>query len=337
MHVIENTSLKHLNTFGFDVTARYFIAPQSVDEAREALAWANQHKQNVMVLGEGSNVVLTQNIDAVVIHPTNQEFELVAQDDHFYYVKVASGMNWHECVQKTLAHEYWGLENLSLIPGLVGAAPIQNIGAYGVELCDYFHQLEALHITTGKSHIFSKSDCQFSYRESTFKNNVRDQFLITSVTFKLLKQPALVLDYAGVRSELAKMDKELSPQSVSEAICNLRNQKLPNPKQIGNAGSFFKNPIVSLPDYKNLIKEYPDLVAYDLGDSQKLAAGWLIEKSGWKGRRVGNVAVHDKQALVLVNCEGFGTGQNIVELAADIQSSVKKQFGITLEQEPRIY
>jgi UDP-N-acetylmuramate dehydrogenase len=335
MNIIENTSLKHLNTFGFDVAARYFIAPQSLDEAREALVWVNQHKQNVMVLGEGSNVVLTQNIDAAVIHLMNQEFELVEQDDDFYYVKVGSGMNWHECVQKTLAHE--GLENLSLIPGLVGAAPIQNIGAYGVELCDYFYELEALQITTCKSHIFSKSDCQFSYRESTFKNDVRDQFLITSVTFKLLKKPSLVLDYAGVKPELAHLNKEPSPQSVSEAICNLRNQKLPNPKQIGNAGSFFKNPIVSLSDYKNLIKQFPDMVAYDMGDNQKLAAGWLIEKAGWKGKRVGNVAVHDKQALVLVNCDGCGSGQNIVALAADIQASVKNQFGITLEQEPRIY
>lgn len=337
MHISENASLKHLNTFGFDVKARYLVSPTSVDEAHEALAWANAHHYTVIVLGEGSNVVLTQDLNAVVIHPCFVGIDLIKEDDCFYYVKVASGMNWHNCVLEALDKQYWGLENLSLIPGLVGAAPIQNIGAYGVELCDFFYELEALEIATGNLQNFSKSDCQFAYRESIFKNKFRDQFLITSVTFQLLKKPHLMLDYAGVKSELVRMKADPSPYTVSEAICNLRRSKLPNPEQIGNAGSFFKNPVISLSEYQHLVKKFPDMVAYDVNEAKKIAAGWLIEKMGWKGRQLGNVAVHDKQALVLVNCEGRGNGADIVRLAADIGKSIYDEFGIILEQEPRVY
>lgn len=337
MHISENASLKQLNTFGFDVKARYLVSPASLDEAREALTWANTQNQNVMVLGEGSNIVLTQDINAVVIHPNFGGIELIKEDDCFYYVKVASGVNWHNCVLQTLDKQYWGLENLSLIPGLVGAAPIQNIGAYGVELCDFFYELEALEIATGNLQNFSKSDCQFAYRESIFKNKFRDQFLIVSVTFQLLKKPHLMLDYAGVKSELVRMKADPSPYTVSEAICSLRRSKLPNPKQIGNVGSFFKNPVISLNEYQCLVNQFPDIVAYDVNGAKKIAAGWLIEKAGWKGKRIGNVAVHDKQALVLVNCEGLGNGLDIVQLATDITKSISDQFGITLEQEPRVY
>lgn len=337
MQINEHASLKHLNTFGFDVKARYLIIPQSITEAQQALEWARQHNHKVMVLGEGSNVVLTKNIDAVVIHPAFSDCQLVNEDTDFFYVEVAAGMNWHECVQYTLNHQYWGLENLSLIPGLVGAAPIQNIGAYGVELCDFFHELSAIDILTGQSYLFINSDCQFSYRESIFKNKAKDKFLITSVTFKLLKKPKLVLDYAGIQTELDIMGVESSPLTVSQAVCNIRNRKLPNPKRVGNVGSFFKNPVISIAEYEHLKKKYPDIVAYDVPNAKKIAAGWLIEKTGWKGSRKGNVAVHDQQALVLVNCDGKGAGVDIMALAIQIKNSILNEFGITLEQEPRVY
>lgn len=337
MQINEQASLKHLNTFGFDVKARYLISPHSIAEAQEALEWARQHNRNVIVLGEGSNVVLTKDVDGVVVHPVFSNCQLVSEDADFFYVEVAAGMNWHECVQYTLNQQYWGLENLSLIPGLVGAAPIQNIGAYGIELCDFFHELSALEITTGQSHIFTNADCDFSYRESIFKNKLKDQFLITSVTFKLLKKPQLKLEYAGIQTELDAMGVQASPLTVGQAICNIRNRKLPNPKQLGNAGSFFKNPVIDVEQYEQLKIKYPEIVAYDADNAKKIAAGWLIEKAGWKGKHLGSVAVHDKQALVLVNSDGKGSGEAIIELAAHIKQSVFNQFGITLEQEPRVY
>lgn len=337
MQITQNASLKKLNTFGFDINARYLISPQSIQETQQAIEWARHHKHSIMVLGEGSNVVLTQHVDAVVIHPVFNKCELMNEDSDFYYVKVEAGMNWHACVQYTLNNHYWGLENLSLIPGLVGAAPIQNIGAYGVEICDFFYELSAIEITTGQLLAFSNADCAFSYRDSIFKNKAKDQFLITSVTFKLLKQPHLNLNYAGIQSELDAMNIDISPRSVSQAICTIRNRKLPDPKVTGNAGSFFKNPVITEEQYTQLKVTYPDIVAYDVNNSKKIAAGWLIEKAGWKGKRLGSVAVHDKQALVLINSDGKGSGAAIIELAAQIKQSVFNQFGIMLEQEPRVY
>lgn len=338
MHIYENASLKKLNSFGFDVTAQFLIEPTTVDEIKESLEWARRNKHRVIVLGEGSNVVLTRSLDAVVIHPLNNEINLVKQDSEHYYVEVAAGVNWHQCVLHTLTQHYWGLENLALIPGLVGAAPIQNIGAYGVELASVVHSVSTIAIDTGEKHIFTNAECQFGYRDSAFKQKYKDAFVITDVTLRLYKKPQLMLEYAGVRAELEKMRLGATPQTICQAVCALRARKLPDPKLIGNAGSFFKNPIIYIDQFKILQSKYADIAYYDVApDSKKIAAGWLIEQAGWKGKQIAHAGVHDKQALVLINIDGLSSGEEVMHLADQIKKSVIEKFGIELEQEPRTY
>jgi UDP-N-acetylmuramate dehydrogenase len=338
MNILENASLLTFNTFGFDVKADFLIKVASKSDTIAAIDFAHEKKLPIFILGQGSNVVLTHDIKAVVIHPTFTGLSLVKQDNDFYYVKIAAGMQWHDIVLQTLALHYYGLENLSLIPGLVGAAPIQNIGAYGVELCEVFDSLEAIDLASGQERIFNKDDCQFAYRDSVFKNQLKDKYFITSVTLKLFKKPAVILHYAGIEQELAAMNvNDISPIAVSEAVCRLRQRKLPDPKQIGNAGSFFKNPVISFAHYQQLKEIYPDIVVYDAGEMKKVAAGWLLEKAGWKGTAMGNVAVHDKQALVLINANGKACGSQLMVLARDIIHHINKQFGIELEIEPRVF
>jgi UDP-N-acetylmuramate dehydrogenase len=263
--------------------------------------------------------------------------ELVREDDDYYFVRCAAGENWHQFVLHCIANNYAGVENLSLIPGCVGASPMQNIGAYGVEIKDVFHELEAIHLKDSSPQIFKKEDCEFGYRESVFKRKLKNQFIITSVTFQLTKKPNLNTSYGAIEKELEAMGvKEISIAAISKAVCNIRSSKLPNPAEIGNAGSFFKNPTVKNSAFEELKKSFPTIVGYPNSDGEtKLAAGWLIEQCGWKGYRKGDAGVHKNQALVLVNYNN-ASGKEIYDLSTQILKSVKEKFGVDLEREVNI-
>jgi len=338
MHILENISLKPYNSFGINVTAKAFAVFSSLNELSELLSHAPLNTYpTLLVLGGGSNVLLTKDIDGLVLKNELKGIELVAEDADFYYVKAAAGENWHGFVEHCLEANYAGLENLSLIPGNVGASPMQNIGAYGVEIKDVFHELEAFHIHEKKLYHFSKEECAFGYRESVFKGKYKNQFIIASVTYKLRKIPQFNISYGAIEKELEKMQvKDLSIQAISQAVINIRSAKLPDPAKIGNAGSFFKNPVVSKFRWHVIWEQYPDISAYKVDEmNYKIAAGWLIEQCGWKGYRKGDAGCNPLQALVLVNY-GNATGQEIYELSEDIIQSVHKKFGILLEREVNI-
>lgn len=334
MQLQENFPLKSLNTFGIDAKAKYFAAFTSVADMQAILAL---HPENLMILGGGSNVLLTKDYDGLILHNKLKGIELVKEDADFYYVKAWAGENWHQFVQYCIRQNYAGLENLSLIPGCVGASPMQNIGAYGVEIKDVFHELEGYHIHDKTIVKFNKEECAFGYRESIFKRQYKNQFIILNVTFRLSKQPHFNISYGAIEQELEKMNvKELSIRSISQAVINIRSSKLPNPAEIGNAGSFFKNPQVTAGVFKQLQVAFPGIVGYPVGDHEvKLAAGWLIEQCGWKGYRKGDAGCHSKQALVLVNY-GNATGDEIYHLSTEIIQSVQQKFGVTLEREVNI-
>jgi UDP-N-acetylmuramate dehydrogenase len=336
MKLFENVSLKPYNTFGLDVTARYFSPFSSLSQLQEALDFS-ELQINLLVLGGGSNILLTKDVDGVVLKNEVMGIEVVREDSMHVYVKAGAGVNWHEFVQYCLEHNYAGVENLSLIPGNVGASPMQNIGAYGVEIKDVFQELEAFHIKEQAYRTFSLEECQFGYRESVFKRKYRNQYVIMSVTYRLNKVPKYNTSYGAIRQELERMGvSDLSIQAISQAVINIRTSKLPDPKEVGNAGSFFKNPQVPNSQYESLKKEYPQIVAFPVdAEHTKLAAGWLIEQCGWKGYRKGDTGCYPKQALVLVNY-GKATGAEIYELSKTIITSVKEKFGVTLEREVNI-
>ena len=337
MKILENHSLKNLNTFGIDVSARYFSEFSSIDEIREIFSDPQFSKMNRLILGGGSNLLFTKDFDGIVLKNNLKGIELIKQDADFYYVKSAAGEVWNEFVMHCIKNNYAGLENLSLIPGNVGASPMQNIGAYGVEIKDYFYALEAFNIENKNLQTFNNTQCKFGYRESVFKRELKNQFIITSVTFKLLKQPLFNTSYGAIDAELMTMRiKEKSIQAISQAVCNIRSSKLPNPAEIGNAGSFFKNPEVVRGKYELLKIQYPAIVGYDLENGNvKLAAGWLIEQCGWKGKIIGDAGVHKLQALVLVNY-GNAKGKEIFDLSQKVMDSVKDKFGVELEREVNI-
>jgi UDP-N-acetylmuramate dehydrogenase len=332
-----NFSLKKLNTFGINAFANYFAEINTVEQFQELLSDKTYKHLNTLILGGGSNILFTKNFEGIVLKNNLKGIELVKEDNDYYYVKSAAGEVWHEFVLFCINNNYAGLENLSLIPGCVGASPMQNIGAYGVEIKDVFYELEALNITTQQLHTFTKKDCEFGYRESVFKRALKNQFIITSVTFKLSKKPVYNTSYGAIEKELEQMGvKTLSIKAISDAVCAIRSSKLPNPKEIGNAGSFFKNPEILANQYQQLKKEYPEIVAYPLENGNvKLAAGWLIEKCGWKGKSFGDAGVHKLQALVLVNYNN-ATGAEILDLSQQIIDSVKHTFGVELEREVNI-
>lgn len=337
MQITSNISLKLLNTFGIEVKAKYFTEIQSLENIIELLE-TKEYKNNArLILGGGSNLLLTKDVDALVIKNNLKGISIVKETDDTVWVKCAAGEVWHEIVMWCIEHNYGGLENLSLIPGCTGASPMQNIGAYGVEIKDTFYELDAIHLETGKQQLFSKSDCEFGYRESVFKHQLKNQFIITSVTFQLSKNPTFRIEYGAIKQELEAMHiSELSIKAISQAVINIRSSKLPNPKEIGNAGSFFKNPEVSTETYLKLKQEFPNLVAYPLENSNyKLAAGWLIEQSGLKGLQIGDAGVHKLQALVLVNY-GKATGKEIYDLSTLVLETVNAKFGVTLEREVNI-
>ena len=335
MSNLQNTSLKAYNTFGIDVAAEHLVSIESTSELVKTLAEINQ--KELLILGGGSNVLFMNDIKGTVLLNKLEGISVVDENEGHVWVKAGGGVNWHEFVLHCIHQNWAGIENLSLIPGSVGAAPMQNIGAYGVETKDVFHELEAIEISTGKIITFSNSDCQFGYRESVFKRALKGQYLISSVIFKLDKKPTFKTSYGAITNELENMKvTELSIQAISDAVINIRQSKLPDPKVTGNAGSFFKNPVVPISLAENIKKEYPEAAAYPLDDnSMKLAAGWLIDKAGWKGKTYGNYGVHPKQALVLVNYGG-ATGQNIYDLSTEILTDIKSKFGVELEREVNI-
>lgn len=337
MNISSNISLKPYNSFGIDASAKYFTAVRSMPEIQEMLHSKEYKSNKHLVLGGGSNLLITKNVDALVIKNEFKGIEIVNETSDHVFVKCAAGEVWHEFVVWCINKNYAGLENLSLIPGCTGASPMQNIGAYGVEIKDTFYELEAVHSETGEQRTFSKSDCEFGYRESVFKRKFKNQFIITSVTFQLSKHPVFHIEYGAIKQELDAMQiSDLNIQAISQAVINIRSSKLPDPKKIGNAGSFFKNPEVSSTIYENLKKDFPNLVAYPLENNHyKLAAGWLIEQSGLKGYRKGDAGVHNLQALVLVNY-GKATGNEIYELSTHVLQTVKDKFGVELEREVNI-
>jgi len=338
LEIKENISLRKYNTFGIDVQAKYFASFNSIEKLQEILLLPNFQHESKLILGGGSNMLFTKNVNSLVLKNEISEIEVVEEDDQYVFLKAGAGIAWHELVKYCVHHKYAGVENLALIPGSVGASPMQNIGAYGVEVKDVFHSLEAIHISDNEKVLFTKSDCEFGYRESVFKHALRNQFVITSVTYRLLKKPKYNISYGAIGKELEAMGvQELSISSIAQAVINIRNSKLPNPELIGNAGSFFKNPELPKTQFDVLKMEFPDIVGYmNETDKVKVAAGWLIEQCGWKGYRKGDAGCHDKQALVLVNF-GHATGTEIYNLSEEIISTVTAKFGILLEREVNIF
>ncbi|MEZ5528987.1 MAG: UDP-N-acetylmuramate dehydrogenase [Porticoccaceae bacterium] len=332
-----NIPLQALNTLALPSRAEHFCRVTSNEQLLEALDWARANRQRITVLGGGSNVVLAGDIPGLVVAMAIPGISLAGQTAEKCLVSVGAGENWHQLVLHTLAQGWFGLENLALIPGLAGAAPIQNIGAYGVELRERFHSLEALHVHTGERVSMYIDDCRFGYRDSVFKQSGRDRYVITSVTLALSSVPELRLEYPALQQALADHDPvDITPALVAEVVCEIRRSKLPDPVHLPNAGSFFKNPVISAEQSVELQRSYPHLVSYPQPDGRvKLAAGWLVDQAGWKGTVRGNVGVHDQQALVLVN--RGGTGEELLALADAIAHSVYQQFEVELELEPRVY
>lgn len=329
-------NLQKLNTLAVPAVANFYVAVQGDDELLEALNFARTENLPLLVIGGGSNIVLRADFPGVVIQLKSQGKEVVAEDEHFVWLKVAAGENWHHLVEYTLDNALYGLENLSLIPGSVGAAPIQNIGAYGVEVKDLITELSALEIRSGITVNFTNESCRFDYRDSIFKQTFKDQYVITTVTFRLRKAPQLNLSYPALRDALAGFDNP-TPQAVSDAVIAIRQSKLPDPAITPNVGSFFKNPIISAKQLHALRTIYPDIVSYPVDAARvKLAAGWLIDRAGWRGKEAAGAQVHAQQALVLTNPEK-ASGAAVLALAELIQQSVNTQFGVTLELEPRVY
>lgn len=333
----ERVSLKPFNTFGIDVKARYLALAHDDDEIRQALALAAQRQLPVLVVGGGSNLLLTRDVDALVLHMASRGRRILSDDGERVVIEAEAGEPWHSFVQWSLAQGLCGLENLSLIPGTVGAAPMQNVGAYGVEIKDVFAGLTALDRETGQLRDFTLNECAFAYRDSVFKRNP-GRWLILRVRFVLSRTLRAHLDYGPVRQRLQEQGvQEVTAQAISDAICSIRREKLPDPAELGNAGSFFKNPVVSVQLAESIRARYPSLVAYPQSEGQvKLAAGWLIEQAGWKGYREGDAGVHRLQSLVLVNY-GQASGAQLHALAQRIQADILERFGVELEMEPNLY
>lgn len=334
MPISQSISLKPYNSFGIDVKARYFAAFQSLDTLQALLYETRLPIQKRLVLGGGSNVLFTTDYDGLVLRNEIPGISVEEADSDAYFVRVGAGVNWHAFVMDCIRTNRSGVENLSLIPGSVGASPIQNIGAYGVEVQEVIHKVEAWHINDRVLVQFDRKACGFGYRESVFKHQFRNQFVITHVTFRLPRYPVYHTTYGAIQQQLAGMQvTELSIAAIAQAVIHIRTSKLPDPRILGNAGSFFKNPVVTAQTHMQLQQQFPNLVSYIQADgTYKLAAGWLIEQCGWKGYRKGDAGCHENQALVLVNY-GAARGSEIWELSQEIAASVKARFGVQLEPE----
>ncbi len=334
MDLKTNFSLKEYNSFGIDVNASHFCAIHSEDQLKEIL---KKISQPIFVLGGGSNLLLTKDLNATVLYNQIKGIERVAENEKTILIKVGGGVVWDDCVSWAVAHSYAGIENLSLIPGSVGAAPIQNIGAYGVEVKDVFISLDAIDLNTGKKVSFKKEDCGFAYRNSVFKNQYKGQFFISYVYLELQKEAKLNLAYGAIKEKLAEQKiSEPTIKDVSDTVKAIRRMKLPDPAELGNSGSFFKNPVISEEEFQRLASEFSDLKYYAQEDGNyKIPAGWLIEECGWKGKRIGNTGSYAKQALVIVNY-GDASGEEVEQHALNVKKSVYAKFGILLEAEVNI-
>jgi UDP-N-acetylmuramate dehydrogenase len=335
MQVQENISLKPYNTFSIDAKARYFASFKDADELEELVT---QHSSlSTLVLGGGSNILFTNDFDGLVLKNEIPGIQEMHEEPEYVYVKAGAGVSWHSFVLYCIERNWAGVENLSLIPGCVGASPMQNIGAYGVELSNVFLSLEAFHLQEKKIITFTASDCEFGYRESVFKSKFKGQFVILNVTFQLRKHPVFHTSYGAIEQELERMGvKELSIKAISDAVISIRASKLPDPKATGNAGSFFKNPSVAKEKFQTLNSRFQGIIGHENADGTvKLAAAWLIEQCGWKGYRKGDAGCHVKQALVLVNY-GNANGKEIYDLSEMIRTSVKNKFDIELETEVNV-
>ena len=336
MEIVPDFSLKKYNTFGIEAKAKQFVAVHSVHELKTVLL-ENKATQK-FILGGGSNMLLTKDIDALVIHIDLKGKKIIEENDDFVWVESQAGESWHEFVLWTIDQNFGGLENMSLIPGNVGTTPVQNIGAYGTEIKDTFVSCEAMTIESQEIKTFTKEECHFGYRESVFKNEVKNQYIITSVVFKLTKTNHKInTSYGDISSELEK-NNIINPtlKDVSNAVIAIRQSKLPDPKELGNSGSFFKNPILLKSDFEKIHRQFPEMKYFDISETEvKVPAGWLIEQAGFKGKRFGDAGIHKNQALVLVNY-GNATGQEILNVSKDIQRTIFKMFGIHIEAEVNV-
>jgi UDP-N-acetylmuramate dehydrogenase len=333
MEIQKNISLKQFNTFGIDARAKEFVVIKTRQDLLDLISQRDLTKEKFLMLGGGSNILFTKDFDGLIIKIEISGIELINEDDQYVWVKVGAGVIWHDFVLHTIDNGWSGLENLSLIPGTVGASPIQNIGAFGVEVKDVIEEVVGVDISTKKINTIKASDCHFEYRSSIFKTRLKNKFLITDVIFRLRKHPELHTEYGAIKDELNKGNiGHPTIMDISNVVINIRRSKLPDPQVIGNAGSFFKNPVVTEQKLSELRSTYPSIVSYPFRNQYKLAAGWLIEQAGWKGRRENNVGCHDKQALVLLNY-GAAKGAEVLSLAQKIQDSIKQKFGVELEME----
>lgn len=336
MQIQNNFSLKNYNTFSIEAKAKRFVAVHSEDELKMVLE--NNAQDKKFILGGGSNMLLTQNIDALVIHIDLKGKKIIKEDDDFVWVESQAGENWHEFVLWTINQNFGGLENMSLIPGNVGTTPVQNIGAYGKEIKDTFISCDAMEISTQKMKSFTKEECRFGYRESIFKHEAKDKFIITTVVFKLTKKNHTIsIDYGDIKAELAKINvQKLTIKDVSNAVIKIRNSKLPNPKELGNSGSFFKNPVISREQFLNVQAQFPEIKYFEVSENEvKVPAGWLIENAGLKGYRKDDAGIHKNQALVIVNY-GKATGKDILNLSKYVQKTVFDKYGIAIEAEVNV-
>ncbi len=333
-HIQKNTSLKSFNTFGIEAKSKFFVEIFTIDELKNMLLDPNYQSMPKLILGGGSNILFTQDFEGLVIKMGIKGIEKIREDDENVWVKVGAGEKWHDFVLYCIEQGWHGVENLSLIYGTVGAAPMQNIGAYGVEIKDIFDTLVAVDRLSGEQQIFTHTGCKFGYRESVFKQELKNRYVIVQVVFRLSKKPNFNTSYGAIQQVLAEMGADqLSAKVISEAVIKIRTSKLPNPAQFGNAGSFFKNPEILKSHFENLKEIYPQIPSYPAGEQKvKVPAGWLVEQCGWRGKRIGNTGAHKDQALVIVNY-GEANGLEIKTLALQIQQSVVEKFDIYLDME----
>ncbi|MCS3531529.1 UDP-N-acetylmuramate dehydrogenase [Chryseobacterium sp. JUb7] len=334
----ENFSLKPYNTFGVDAKAKYFAEVSTTDELKDVLSFSKTNTLPLLFLGGGSNVLLTKDFDGLVIQLNLKGISEEVLNENEILITAKAGENWHEFVMHCLDKNFGGLENLSLIPGNVGTSPMQNIGAYGTEIKDIFVSCRVLNLKTLEIALFNLKQCQFGYRDSIFKQEGKGKYVILEVSFRLtMKNHRIKTEYGAIKTELENLNIEKPTiQDVSRAVINIRQSKLPDPKQIGNAGSFFKNPTIPLTQFQELQRKFENIQGYPNGDFVKVPAGWLIEQCGWKGKQIGNVASHKLQSLVIINATGEATGKEIFDFSTEIINSVKEKFGIELEREVNI-
>ena len=333
MNIYTDYSLKSRHTFGMDVKTALFIEYATKEELKEILQNQQLEEGRWLHIGGGSNLLFMGDYPGTILHSSIKGYEVLSEDAEEVVVRVGAGEVWDDFVAYTVAQGWYGAENLSWIPGEVGASAVQNIGAYGVEAKDLIVNVETIEVATGEERIFSNAECAYAYRESIFKLSLKGQYIVTHVSYRLKKTPSYHLDYGNVRAELAKANFDLALANVRQVIIDIRQAKLPDPNVQGNAGSFFMNPIVPRAHFEALQKDYPQIPHYEVdADRVKIPAAWMIDQCGWKGKRLGNAGVHDKQALVLVNC-GEATGAEVVRLSEEIQQSVFKMFGIQIYPE----